>query len=189
MKAKSKHYFLLIIGLALVVATGFGYWYVYKIVISQAEKWSQLSQEIKNNEQYNKQEAKLLNISSSTLDRREKLFSYFVSDDKILDFIKSIESIADYTSTQVVLSAITAEDLSDKEAGSTGHITIHAEVKGGWVNVNKALVLIENLPYSLSIKSIRLNTATINEVATDKKKATSVNAWSLSLDISALTMK
>lgn len=189
MKANHKHYTLLFVGLLTLIVTGIGYWYVYKVVITQAEKQSEISQEIINNEQNNKQEIKMLDISSSTLEKRDMLSSYFVSEDKILDFIKSIENVADDSSTKITLSSINTDKMIADKKEIAGHIKVHAEIKGSWTNVNKALVLIENLPYFLSIESMRLDVSNQVSEDLDKKISTKTKEWNLSIDISALTIK
>ena len=188
MKANSKHYILLFVGLITLATAGFGYWFVYNTTISQAQGYSQLLQQLELNKNNQKQEQKLLEIDAVTLDRRSILPTYFITDDKILDFIKSIENIDRVSSsTEIVLSSITSDDAASEtksdsststssEMVPTEHVKVHVSIKGSWNNVNKVLVLLENLPYSISISSINLNSP-------------APKIWNLSLDISALTIK
>lgn len=191
MKVNSKHYVLLFIGLLTLVISATGYWYVYKTTVSQAQKHAFLVREIENNEQNNKEEIKLLQISSSTRERREMLSSYFISDEKILDFIKSIENVEKNSSTEVILSGIDAGNQSENVDKLTGDVKIHVVIKGDWINVNKALSLIENLPYSIYISNASLRSLTVDIPTADKKVATIIkkSIWEMSLDVKALTMK
>ncbi len=191
MKANSKHYILLLIGLITLGISATGYWYVYKTTVSQAQKHSFLVKEIENNELNNKEEIKLLQLSSSTMERRAMLSSYFISDDKILDFIKSIENVEKDSSTEVTLSGIDAGNQIDSANKSTGHVKVHVLVKGDWVNVNKALSLIENLPYSIYISNVSLRSLAVDVTTIDKKSTTVTkkSIWEMALDVSALTMK
>jgi len=176
MKANQKHYTLLILGIISTILTLSGYYYVYKITIDQAQKQAFIIKSLELDNGNKKQEDKLLKIDISTKDKREILWSYLISDDDILDFIKSIENIANYSSTELTLSSISTADLNEKKKDQIGYIKLHIEVKGNWINVNKALAMIENLPYEISFDSLSLNLS-------DKKK------WDLSLNIKALALK
>lgn len=172
MRINSKHYTLIILGIVTLSITSFGYWFSYKTIMDQVINYSLSIQKLEIDKDNVKQEQKLLDIDSATADRRGVLSSYFVSEDKILDFIKSIESIEKDSSAEITLSSIVSEQI----ASTTGHVKLHVSSSGDWANVNKSLVLIENLPYSIHIDSVSLSMS-------DAKK------WNMSLDISALTMK
>jgi hypothetical protein len=191
MKANSKHYALLIMGLLTLVISSTGYWYVYKTTIKQAQKHSFLVREIENNEANNREEVKLLELSSSTMEKRAMLSSYFISDDKILDFIKSMENVEKGSSAEVTLSGIDAGESQTDGEKVTGHVKVRALIKGDWVSVNKAVSLIENLPYSINVSSVTLRSLAVDVVTTDKKSTTVTkkNIWEMSLEVNALTMK
>ena len=195
MKVNSKHYVLISVGFLTLAVSISCYCYLYSVTFSQAEQYSALVQEIKDNEANNYKEVKMLNMSSSTAEKRAMLSSYYITDDQILNFIKSIENIAKESSTEIVLSAVSADELDAKDKGTTGHIKLHAEIKGNWLNVNKALALIENLPYSVSTTVAQFNAEVGDDLSVDldknpNKKAVPVKGvvWKLSLDVSALTI-
>ena len=189
MKVNSKHFTLLISAVILLILTSFAYWYIYKATISNVQESITIEQELNNSEQNISQEAKLLELSSSTSKRRAIVSSYFVTEDKILDFIKSIENVATDSDADVTLSSVSFDNLSDKGVGIVGRARVHVAVHGDWTSVNKALSLIENLPYSISISSITLNSGAVESVSTDKVVVSKKNLWSLSMDVTALTIK
>ncbi len=168
MRLNSKHYFLLLLGLCSVGVTGFGYWYVYQSVIVNGQNKASLIREIEIDNDNKKNEEFLTELSKATEKDRAKLSTYFVTEDDVLTFITSIESVEKVSSTTVVISAI-SNDSTNK------YIKVNIDIKGGWVNIRKALSMIENLPYSINIDSLNLNS--------DSTK------WNMVLGIRALSTK
>ncbi len=168
MRLNSKHYFLLLIGLCSVIVTSIGYWYVYKSVIVNGQKKAALIREIEIDNDNKKNQEFLTEVSKATEQDRAKLASYFISEDDVLGFITSIESIEKVSSTTVKISSISNDS-------SINHIRANIEISGGWVNVRRALSMIENLPYSINIDSINLS---FNS-----------NKWNMTLSIKALSTK
>ncbi len=168
MRLNSKHYFLLLIGLCSLAVTSFGYWYVYKSVIINGQNKAALIREIEIDKDNKKNEEFLTELNKATESDRAKLSTYFITEDDVLGFITSIESIEKTSSTTVVISSIS----NDR---SNNHIKANIDIKGGWINIRKALSLIENLPYSINIDSMNLNY--------DSTK------WNMVLSIRALSTK
>lgn len=166
MRLNSKHYFLLIIGLCSVAITGFGYWYAYKSVILNAQSKASLIREIEIDNDNRKNEEFLTELSKVTEQDRAKLSTYFISENDVLSFITSIESVEKISSTTVIISSISNDN-------SNNHIRANIDIRGGWINIRKALSMIENLPYSINIDSMNLNYDT--------------NKWNMILSIKALS--
>ena len=139
MRTNNKNYVLLLIGIVTVVLSCAGYWYVYNSVIENSKKNSLVLQEIEKDLESKNNEDSLLEIGKTTEQDRQRISSYIISEDRILDLITSIEDVEKFSSTEVVISSI----LKD-ETGK--YINIKVDVKGAWPNINKALILIENLP-------------------------------------------
>lgn len=141
---------MLFLGLCSVIVTGLGYLYVYDSVIVNGQKKAVLIREIEIDFDNKKNEQFLLEVNKATEEDRAKLVNYFISEDRILDFITSVEGIEKISSTTVVLSSL----FNDK---TNNHIKVSIDIKGGWSNVKRALALTENLPYSINIDNINLN--------------------------------
>jgi hypothetical protein len=169
MRLNSKHFFLLLIGICSLAVTGFGYWYVYKSVIVNSQNRASLIREIEIDKENKKNEEFLTELSKATESDRTKLSTYFISEDDILSFITAIESTEKISSTTVVISSISNDTANN-------HIKANIDIKGGWINVRKALSMIENLPYSINIDSMNLN-------------FDSSNRWNMTLGIRALSTK
>ena len=131
MKANSKHYFLVIFGILTLVIVIFGYWFVYKVVIGQMQANSYAIEKLSIGQDSIKQQQKLLETEENTTEKRAKLLSYLTSDEKVLDFIKAVESIAGQTSTEVVLSAISPSGNTNKASSTISYIKIRANIRVG----------------------------------------------------------
>lgn len=168
MRPNYKHYILLLIGIGTVVISGLGYWYVYTSIINNAQRNSMVIKEIERNKENKKNEEDLLEMGKATEGYRTKLSTYILSEDEIIDFITSIENIEKSTQSEVIISSISKNDVQD-------HIRLHVDIKGGWVNINKSLIMLENLPYSITIDYANF---TQNS-----------GKWTLSINLSALYAK
>lgn len=168
MRPNYKHYILLLIGIGTVVVSGLGYWYVYASIINNAQRNSMVIKEIERNKENKKNEEKLLEMGKATEGYRTKLSTYIISEDKIIDFITSIENIEKITQSEVTISSISKDDIQD-------HVRLHVDIKGSWINVNRALIMLENLPYSITVDYANF--------------AQNSGKWTLSINLSALYTK
>lgn len=164
MKINSKHYILVLLAVASVVLTGFGYLFVHSMVVSQAENYSKALQEVESEKGRVDREQGLAKTHADTVAQRARLPGFIISEDKLVDFIESVESAASASGSEITLTSITTEE---------SHLKGNVEVKGSWQSVMRALILIENLPYSISLDKMRLAFA-------EKK-------WDLTFEIKALT--
>lgn len=168
MRPNSKHYILLMVGLVSAIIASFGYWYVYRSIVVNAENKIKVLNEIAVNNRNKENENLLIEISKRTEADRKVLPSYIISEDKILEFIDSVEGIEKVSSTTMNLSSISKDDSSE-------HVKVNVEIKGEWNNVRRALSLLENLPYSINIDNMNL--------------LKSSDEWNMSLSIRALSSK
>ncbi len=155
---------MIVFALASILLVSFGYWYVYGVIVKQAENYSSAQQQIELEKGRAQREQELAKTYNDTLNDRMRLPVLIISDDKVVNFIEAIESITNLSSADVALSSI---------INANSHLKGVVEIKGTWANVMKALILIENLPYSISFDTLKMSL--------DDKK------WSIVLDIRALT--
>lgn len=101
---------------------------------------------------------------------------YFVNDNDLPDFIKTLENLADKTSNSLEISFISAPALSAnpsgeanniKTKGEKGGFTMQLAVKGSFENLIKFISHLEGMPYYAYINSIN--------ISTDSKKDDSSN--------------
>lgn len=93
---------------------------------------------------------------------------YFVNDNDLPDFIKTLENLADKTSNSLEISFVNAPALSaDSSVGvnsktkgqkEKGGFTMQLAVKGSFENIVKFISHLEGMPYYAYINSININT-------------------------------
>jgi hypothetical protein len=166
MKINFKHYILVPIAILSLIASSLSYLYLYNFIVKKAEAYSDTLKKVELEKERKKNEQETVKMYVDTLSDRNRLGSFFVSEDKVIEFIESVEKIGPESSTAIELSSIKVEE---------GHFRFHSEVKGSWTNVIRALILIENLPYSMSLDNVR--------IFFGEKQ------WNLSVDIGVLTIK
>lgn len=189
MKINSKHYILIIFAIAAIILSIFGYIVMYRNIITQAMNSSKIMNEVNAESEKKKYENDLTAVFNNTVSDRAKLSSYFIHEDKIVDFIENVEKIGTDSGTDLILSSINSDNLSSAKIGTVGHVKAHITVNGSWANVMKSLILIENIPYSLSMNNVRLDSVSGAELSVDNKKEVRGKRWNLALDIEVLIIK
>jgi len=169
MKINSKHYTLLMFSIASIVITMFAYVFIYNKTITQADHYVEANSEVLKEGSKRNSEQELIKIHESTKLDRDRLLNFLVPEDKIVNFIESVEKVGEYSNTELELSSITTE--GDK-------VKTKVSVKGGWSSVMTALVLLENLPYSSYISNVKIDNSTDTKVR-----------WIMSLDLEAILIK
>jgi hypothetical protein len=172
MKINSRHYILIIFALVSIAAAFFCYFFIYNKTLAQVVNYVNVNEEVDNEDNRKKNEEVLLSLYESSKESRAKVLSFFVQEDKIVDFIEMVEGIGNSSKTKLEISSITNDDKSLKAK---------IKVEGGWVNVMTAFSLIENLPVSISIGNVSIRN-------TDFGSKTG-RTWNLDLDIEALIKK
>ncbi len=182
MKTNHRHYILILLSIISVTLSSFVYVFIYRKTLELAKNHSKITNEMNSEDDRKKYEQELIELYDMSKGGREKIQSYITKDDKIVDFIEMVEKIGIDTKTDFELSSIN----NDK-----GNIKAKVSAKGSWVNILRALTLIENLPMNSSIKNIVLNTSgnldgSAIKVSSDTK---TTDKWKLTLDIETITTK
>lgn len=188
MKINYKHYILICFALCSVLIAVIGYWFVYRNIIKQAETYSSGLENISLENEKKQHINEVAKVYIDTLEDRNKLSNYLLNDDKIVGLIEAIESIGVNSSSVVSISGINNEDLSSAEKGTFGHLKARIDAKGSWTNIMRTLIMIENLPYSLSINNLTLSFEK-NASSDPKIKSVKNDSWSMSFNITVLTIK
>jgi len=173
MKINSRHYILIIFALTSVIVVSMGYAYIYKKTVTQANNYRDINKEVKNEDNRKKSEDELIKIYDATKEFRSKIPTFFVHENKIVDFIETVENIGSTSKTKLEISSI---------SNDANNVKAKINIEGSWANTMTALILIENLPLSITIKNLRMN-STIDSIKKNSR------IWLLTLDIEALIMK
>ncbi len=183
MYANHRHYILLVFAVAAFAVAVLGYSFLRSKVFAQVEQTAKVTKNIAVIEEKKRREQDVASAYAKLEEERRLLTSYVVSKDGIVNFIEMIEKIGADTSTGLEISGIT-DEVELELAGETvvGHFKARLEGSGKWANVMRALVLVEHMPYNISLNNIRLSASTAAGTTTSK-------VWDLSLDIRVLTVK
>ncbi len=187
-KIHSSHYILLMCAILTIVTVSFGYYFIYQRSITQARNAEEAQREVVIETDKKKHEQELLKLYADTAEDRELIASYVVPGDGIVDLIEKIEHIGAESGTDFELSGISSDDLSAAAKGKIGHIRAHIETQGPWENVMRALMLIENLPYSVSINNVEISSSDAF-VKVNDAKAVKSRIWNLTFNMEVLMVK
>src|SRR5690349_18424475 len=167
MKINSRHYVLVIFAISAAVVSILGYIFMYRTIITQAKSSSKFLADINAESEKRQHEDELTKIYNNTVEDRTKIAQFFIHEDKIVDFIEKIEQIGRDSATDIDISSINTENST---------VSAHIKAGGSWENIMRALIMIENLPYSISINNVRTS------VSAEHK-------WDLSLEIVVLSIR
>lgn len=172
MKINSRHYILIILSIATIILVILSYIFMYNKTTEQARNYIDTVKKVEDENSRKQSEQDLIKMHDETESDRSKIHSFIIQEDKVVDFIETIEKIGDNSDTKIELSAIAKDDMS---------IKAKVTATGSWSNIMTALMLIENIPLSVSLNDIRLYST--------ETSAKGVKTWNLGLDIQVLTTK
>ncbi len=104
---------------------------------------------------------KLLSLSDDMETDREELLSYFLTEDKVVNFLTTIEEIAMEQGVDLITSSLKVENTDNY----IDYLKISFEVKGARSRIYTLLGILEKLPYNSLVSSILL----YNDSETDIK--------------------
>ena len=187
-KLNYSHFILIIFAIAALVLSATGYVVLYRLVVSKAEGSSQALAlvAVENERQLHEQE--IMTAYTDSTNDRSRLSSFILSSADIVSFIEAVEKIGTDSGTVLDMTAIDQQP-AVIDAGSFGYVTAHIDISGSWPNVMRALTLIENMPYSITLSNLNLATTASRVIIQDKKLPKLGQQWDLTVDIKVLTTK
>lgn len=183
MKNNYNHLTLFIVAFVVTVVVFVLYGYMYLVVGSSLDRALAAREEVKKEQSYKDQEKNSASLYETTAKDRAKLSTFFVDDNDKVSFIEMIESLGDRTGSTITLSSIVADDLATSPVGTYGHIKINVDIQGSWTSVVKTLILAENLPYMITIGTVRLDTSGTLDAKNPKQ------SWKLSFVLDATSIR
>ncbi len=183
MKKSNQIILLGILFLMMLLAMG-GYVYLYSQINKKTSSAESIVAEIENEKA---SQQNILGLKRSIELSEEKyttLNSYFVNEEKVIEFIEEIELLAQETSVVTEISSIQ----SGEQIGKKGlYVTLDAQ--GNFDDVNNFIVRLENMPYQIHLTNVLLSTpkGSSQKPATDPKTgkvvlSTGTPQWKASLD-------
>lgn len=157
MKPTSHHYIALIIAFIILVVSVAGYFFINTQVRAETAGTAATFVKAAEEQAAVAREESASSTLSSTALARTLLQTYLIPDNNAVSFIEEVEGVAKQSGAKVSIASITADDLTAAPAGSIGRIQAHISVNGSWPDAMRALHIIEDLPYALTIDNVTAN--------------------------------
>ncbi|MDE2188804.1 MAG: hypothetical protein KGJ35_03715 [Patescibacteria group bacterium] len=177
-KLKSQHYILLFVSILTVCVAAISYNFLYHQALSKAEAAAVAEAKVASMAATSIEEKKTAEIFATTATERSQLSDSMVSEGNAVPFIDSVEGIAAKSGATISLSS-----LSSGTDSASSHATVLASVtiRGSWQNALRALELLENLPYAISMQNLNLT-------ETNSSDAKSAPQWTINVSLSVLSI-
>jgi hypothetical protein len=110
-------------------------------------------------EQYKQQNAQMNSLAAMVRDTEEggeRLASFFVDGERIIEFLETIESLADIAGVEIDVQSINETETS---FDGIKNLELNIDFSGSWVRVHHFLVLIESIPIKLTSERLSLSEA------------------------------
>ena len=132
-------------------------------------------------------------IIKSTEADRNKLSSYVVKKDGLVDFIKIIEGMANSSGLEVSIKTVSESDVSLQASSSPkALLTLPLTTTGNWENTAMFLALLESMPYKTTLTKVDMKKMDLAESADPKKRNRFSKAnpgWKADFEFSVLKFK
>jgi Tfp pilus assembly protein PilO len=176
MNSSSKNFILL--GLAVIanVAAVSAYLYVFGGIKEKNEQISRLEDDIIVKQEQIVEDTSLKATLEQTEKDRNRIFSYFVHEEEVADFISTIERLGKSAGTAVEINSVADE----KSADDLGSLTLSLLSRGTWQDTINFLAMLENLPYKVTVDD-----STFDASRSEK----GVVLWSMHATLKAITAK
>ncbi len=139
-------------GIILVLSIGvycFGIWFIG----SQSNYVENLQQEISTMKREIENKSVLESNVSSSKQLETELQKHIISRSEIVGFIREIEDLSQKTGARISIDSIDSA-ISDSSTEMIVPAQIRISLRGNWVAVTRALMLIENLPYLGKVEGV-----------------------------------
>ena len=99
------------------------------------------------------------NLIKETEGDHIKLNTYFITDDKVVDFIENIENMAKDVGVDIEVVSVYVNDIKDdsiQKNNISELLRLSIEMSGKWSNIYHFVSLVEKLPFKIDILNINL---------------------------------
>jgi hypothetical protein len=177
MKINSRHYILILFAILSMIVSFSAYFFLYRQTTIQANKYLSARKQIEVEKSNVNHEETLLETFNKYEEQRKKISTYIVKEDDLVKFIERLEKIGTDAKSKLEISSIGKTD---------NKIRAKITAEGGWQSIMTTLMMIEDLPVSMLVNNVRIDT--LGGVEKTPSKTVMENEWRLSLDIEALTI-
>lgn len=103
----------------------------------------------------------LQSVLEATQEKRDALQNYIVTENGIVSFLESIESLEEQTGAAIEVRSI--EKSTDKDSVFVEELSLNIRAKGSWEDVYYTFLLLEALPYKTRIDQIQFSKSLVEE--------------------------
>lgn len=176
MKSRHSHSLLLVIGCVTITALAIAYGFLHYRIATLTDHAAQTQAVFAGAGPDGRPGSGLVNLFRTTTASRARLESLFVKESTAVSFIEALEAVGPQSNVKVQISSITPAKFADATPGAQGILRAHLETQGSWDSVMKVLMLVELLPYQVSISNARF----------DMIQGGNTRQWKLSIDVEAV---
>lgn len=181
---KTNHSTFLILAILVSMFTIAVYAYMY-VTIDISLKKTVKAQTVANASALAKnREKSFLETYEKTSAKWSLIKNFFVSSNKIVDFIEVVEKLGDQSGSRVSIRSIEADNLDNAPIDKEGTVRLKVNARGSWQTVMKALSLAELLPYKVNVNNIQVSSYK-DTTNLSKNNVAQQAEWDMSFDIQA----
>jgi len=170
---------LLILSVLAVFAAAAAYAFMYNDAMQKAREEAAVQKEVVAASKHTVDAENMKAAYGRTAADRALLPSFLVPQNDAVPFINTVEAVGPASGTKVSLSSLSSG------AGPNplyGTVTATISIVGTWANVMRAVEMIENMQYAISVKDVHLDL-----LSSSGPSPKSAPNWTASMDISALS--
>jgi len=181
-KLQLQHYILLALSVLTLFLSCTAYSFMYNDAIKKAEAESAVKAQVVAATNEATEAKDMETVYESSESERELLPAFLVSTSNAVPFIDAVESIGPATGSTLSISSLSS---GVDSVSSHSAVTATITVIGSWPNVMRAIAMIENMPYAISVQSLHLDAVTGSVKSGSTVKP--VSRWTAALSISVLS--
>lgn len=187
MKRKTNTYLIILTILGVAITAGYVYLSFY--IAGLTDKTAEIKTEIETM-RIKLAHARKLNVSAEkTADERKKVMSYFLEQRQVIDYVTSLESVADSFGLMYTTNSIENTDSDTLSPNNKELLKVSMSLTGKWSSLIRYLSYIESLPYAVHIDKLDISTGGTNSTTVIASSTNKEPSWSMSLIFSTIKNK
>ncbi len=147
MKPTYHHYSALVIAFAVLAMSVAGYAFIYYSVNQQSASTAKAEIAVATEQATAVRQKSIVDSLRITAEDRSTINSFLLTTDGTVPFIEKVEGIGSQSGATVSLVSISADATT---------VRAHVNIQGTWGSVMRAMHIVENLPYSISMDGVRI---------------------------------
>lgn len=183
MKSFNKTTTLLLVSLIATLVSGGIYSFFFILTKNKTQETAEILEKTESLSGKNTQIASIIASLKNERENIDKLSSYFIKENEIALFIKKIENLGPQSGAEVILESL-EPGVTEK---SVPFLSFRIKANGKFEDIERLLILLENMPLKLEWKTARLTRGTISSpvmTGVSKKGPTEIVTWNLEVFLS-----